>query len=159
MSKYTAMSFNQLRAEASKAGFKGTNPKRQDLEAFLLSHDAPSVGQIEPPKVSSATTKVVVAAPQAQVQVSAGKRTYTTVGRDTVKARRAVIAEAASSFISASTAGFTQAKIFDAVCSAAGVAKTPTAWNDLSLALDALVTQGAAVAAKADKKRKLWNKA
>ena len=163
MSKFTAMSINQLRTEAKSAGFTGTNPSRKEMEDFLNAQatDSPtSVGEITPMK----STKLAKASKKTTIETVTStdlvaKRQYTTIGKDNVAKRRSILAASAKSLIENMTTGMTQSKIFDAVCAETSSPLTATTWNDLSIVLKDFATNGIVQVEKGEKKRALWLKA
>jgi hypothetical protein len=160
MSKYSTMSFNQLRATAAAKGFAGSKPpKREELVSFLEGQEKP-VGAINPPKQTSAVTKPAEVSVLKHVTVEAtDKRKYMTIGRDAVKARRTSIFETAKTFITASEKPLTQAQVFEVVCSQTGIEKTANSWHDLTLTLKTLSEQGFVACNKVERKRSTYCKA
>ena len=160
MSKYSTMSFNQLRATAAAKGFAGSkSPKREELVSFLEGLEKP-VGAINLPKQVSAVAKPAAVSVLKPSSVEAtDKRKYVTVGRDAVKARRTSIFETAKELITATEKPLTQARVFEAVCNQTGIEKTANSWHDLTLALKTLSEQGFVACNKAEHKRATYCKA
>lgn len=162
MSKYTTMSFNQLRATASAKGFTGKSPNREELVNFLESKE-PSVGSISPQKsISISKPAAISVSKPAIIAASASeeeKRKYTIIPRTEVKARRKAILEAAKSLLGDADKPVTQARVFETVCEATGIEKTANSWNDLTLALRSLSDQGFVARNKATGKRATYCKA
>jgi len=100
---------------------------------------------------AEAPPAITVAAPAATT--AAVKRTYTTIGKDGVTGRRNTVALATAGYLATVGKPVRQADIYKAVCAATGLPLTPTVWNDLSKALEAITQSGTAAFNKADKKR------